>query len=127
MSNTYHFSFVSAYQGDVDYDVYNRATGKKFRASLRTQEPDREHLSAHYTEDVYTREILPTIGKLRNHYAGNITSEIINAFNTWRMEQFTREIREMTARHPALDVAGFIAPQPVTGIYWTEDSWHDVD
>lgn len=104
----YHFAFVSSYQGDSDYYVYNQNTGQRSRVSLRQSILDCVAKTC-ASEDIFNREIVPTVGVVRGDKP-TITPAMLAAFHDWRVARDAPSI-----------------PEICRGAYWGDGAWIFVD
>lgn len=104
----YHFAFVSSYQGDSDYYVYNRDTGQRSRISLRLTLLDCVAETC-ASQEIFDREIVPTVGVVRGDKY-TVTPDMLAAFHAWRVARYAPSI-----------------PERCRGAYWSDGGWIFVD
>lgn len=102
------FQFISSYQGEVDYDVFG--DGARYRVGLRRsyEDANRERFNPEGWREVET-----SVGILRRSVcdnAGEVSGEVLDAFNMWRLSEFNRMLAERRARVTPDEFDRFYAP-----------------
>ena len=122
----YHFAFVSSYQGDSDYYVYNQNTGQRSRVSLRQSILDCVAKTC-ASEDIFNREIVPTVGVVRGDRI-TITPAMLAAFHDWRIMRHADDMQSIKSK-VSLDYDTTLHPAPTLcrGAYWDDGALIFVD
>jgi hypothetical protein len=121
------FQFLSGYRGESDFMVYNDpAIPENYRVHLRFTVDDADRKA--FNEQGW-REVLTSPGILRcgvHWNDGQVSAEVLSAFNDWRAAEFAAMIEERRARISAEDFAKYYAPlaapTPAVAGHWSKES-----
>jgi hypothetical protein len=121
----YHFAFISSYQGDSDYYVYNQTADGRSRISVRHTILDCVAKTC-ASQEIFNREIVPTVGTVRGDRS-IITPAMLAAFHAWRMDRHAQDMQIFERAGVDYDATLHPAPALMRGAYWDEGAWVYVD
>lgn len=93
------FRFVSAYLGEVQYEVIG--DGAPYRVTVRRRAESYERSIFNGGEAEWQRDVVAAIGTLHRHIScDEISPDVVAAFNHWLQAEHAMSIAHMKA-HPA--------------------------
>jgi len=132
MTTRYHFKYISAFQGDMHYEVWDRETGERTRVEFRTHIPAYEGGAWNYTKEEFDRDVAGSAYLLRG--SSKIDWSMVEAFRNHLQQEwddYLKHCSEKIAQYPGdEDIAhiygsGPASPIVLGGAYW-KNGWHRI-
>jgi len=134
MGKRYHIKHISTYQGESDYEVFDRTEKETFRIQYRFMIPEYEEENWNYTPEDFNREIAGSAFFVTRSLK-KITPDLVEAFRNHLQidhNEYLKYCAEKIAKFgddvelcSIYDSYGPASPLLLGGAYW-EKGWHKI-